>query len=82
MQDVPPRDYRDAMACLGAAVNIVTTDGAAGRAGLTASAICSVTDDPPTLLVCANRGSSAYGSVMGNKVGCMTNATVRKISVG
>jgi len=31
-----------AMARLGAAVNIVTTDGRAGRAGFTASAVCSV----------------------------------------
>ncbi len=52
MPKVASRDYRDAMACLGAAVNIVTTDGRAGRAGFTASAVCSVTDNPPTLLVC------------------------------
>jgi flavin reductase len=63
--------YRDAMACLGAAVNIVTTDGSAGRAGFTASAVCSVTDDPPTLLDCINRGSSAYASVRANGVVCV-----------
>ena len=49
--------FRDAMAGLGAAVNIVTTDGDAGRAGCTASAVCGVTDEPPTLLVCINRAS-------------------------
>ncbi|MCP3705906.1 flavin reductase [Paraburkholderia sp. CNPSo 3274] len=49
--------FRDAMAGLGAAVNIVTTDGDAGRAGCTASAVCGVTDEPPTLLVCINRTS-------------------------
>lgn len=68
---VASQDYRDAMACLGAAVNIVTTDGRAGRAGFTASAVCSVTDDPPTLLVCLNRGSSAYASVRTNGVVCV-----------
>jgi flavin reductase len=51
---VSRQDFRDAMARLGAAVNIVTSDGPAGRAGLTASAVCAVTDDPPTLLVCVN----------------------------
>ncbi len=66
MPKVASQDYRDAMACLGAAVNIVTTDGRAGRAGFTASAVCSVTDNPPTLLVCMNRGSSAYASVRDN----------------
>ncbi len=51
--------FRDAMARLGAAVNVITTITAAGeRLGFTASAVCSVTDDPPTMLVCMNRGSA------------------------
>lgn len=64
-------EFRNAMARLGAAVNIVTTDGPAGRAGFTASAVCSVTDEPPTLLVCMNRGSSAALAVQGNGVLCV-----------
>ena len=52
--------FRDAMACMGAAVNIITTAGPAGRAGFTASAVCSVTDAPPTLLVCLNRSASVW----------------------
>src|SRR5882757_2714747 len=68
---VGSQDYREAMAHLGAAVNIVTTDGPAGRAGFTASAVCSVTDNPPTLLVCINRTSSAYASVIENGVVCV-----------
>jgi flavin reductase len=77
MPEVSSQDYRDAMACLGAAVNIVTTDGNAGRAGFTASAICSVTDNPPTLLVCINRGSSAYASVTSNGVVCVNVLSAR-----
>jgi flavin reductase len=77
MPNVSSQDYRDAMAGLGAAVSIVTTDGKAGRAGFTASAICSVTDDPPTLLVCLNRGSSAYASVTGNGVLCVNVLSAR-----
>ncbi|MCY1417964.1 FMN reductase (NADH) RutF [compost metagenome] len=49
--------FRNAMALLGGAVSVITTDGAAGRFGFTASAVCSVTDQPPTLLVCMNRSS-------------------------
>ncbi len=52
--------FREAMARLGAAVNIITTRGPDGYSGFTASAVCSVTDDPPTLLVCMNRGGSQY----------------------
>jgi flavin reductase len=68
---VQSQDYRDAMAHLGAAVNIITTNGPAGRAGFTASAVCSVTDSPPTLLVCINRASSAYPGVTKNGVLCV-----------
>jgi len=52
--------FRNGMAKLGTAVSIVTTDGPAGKAGFTASAICSVTDTPPTLLAsCSTFGSSS-----------------------
>lgn len=44
MNIVDQQTFRDAMSCMGAAVNIITTDGPAGRAGFTASAVCSVTD--------------------------------------
>ena len=53
-------DFRNAMSMLSAAVNVVTTDGPAGRHGFTASAVCSVTDTPPTLLVCMNTASRSY----------------------
>src|ERR1700761_7682185 len=51
------RYFREAMSRLGAAVNVITTAGAEGDLGFTASAVCSVTDDPPTLLVCMNRNN-------------------------
>lgn len=63
--------FRDAMACVGAAVNIITTDGPAGMAGFTASAVCSVTDSPPTLLVCLNRGASVWPTFSENRTLCV-----------
>ncbi|RZL99830.1 MAG: pyrimidine utilization flavin reductase protein F [Variovorax sp.] len=63
--------FRDAMARLGAAVHIVTTDGPGGRAGFTASAVCSVSDTPPTLLVCLNRTASVYPTFDANGVLCV-----------
>lgn len=68
---VTRQDYRNAMARLGAAVNVVTTDGPAGRRGFTASAVCSVTDNPPTLLVCMNRGSDSAAAFLTNSVLCV-----------
>lgn len=63
--------FRDAMARLGAAVNIVTTDGPGGRHGMTASAVCSVTDDPATVLVCINRSSTGNAVLKANEVLCI-----------
>ena len=63
--------FRNAMARLGAAVNVVTTDGPGGRTGFTATAVCSVSDTPPSLLVCINRNSSAYEPVLANRVLCV-----------
>jgi len=68
---VDQHTYRDAMARLGAAVSVITSDGPAGRCAFTASAVCSVTDDPPTLLVCMNRGSDSYEAFKANAVLCV-----------
>lgn len=67
--------YRDAMSHLGAAVSVITTDGPAGRCGFTASAVCSVTDDPPTLLVCMNRHSALNEAFKANRVLCVNTLT-------
>lgn len=63
--------FRDAMAKMGAAVNIITTDGPAGRAGFAATAVCSVTDSPATLLICLNRSASVFDAVMTNGTLCV-----------
>ena len=68
---VDQKAYRDAMARLGAAVNIITTDGPGGKRGFTASAVCSVTDSPPTLLVCLNRSSDSNQALKDNGVACV-----------
>jgi flavin reductase len=63
--------FREAMSRLGAAVHVVTTDGPAGRAGFTATAVCSVSDMPPTLLVCLHRRSRCADPVRVNGVFCV-----------
>jgi flavin reductase (DIM6/NTAB) family NADH-FMN oxidoreductase RutF len=56
-----------------ATVNVVTTDGPAGRAGVTVSAMASVSADTarPTLLVCVHRLSPAAAAILGNGVFCV-----------
>ncbi|WP_224352720.1 flavin reductase [Streptomyces olivaceus] len=63
--------FRDAMANLSAGVNIVTTDGLGGLAGITVSAVCSVTDTPPTMLVCINRASRSHDIFRDNERVCI-----------
>jgi flavin reductase len=63
--------FRDAMTRLGAAVHVVTTAGPAGKTGFTATAVCSVSDAPPTLLVCLNRRSRGGPVLRENKVFCV-----------
>lgn len=52
---VEPKTYRDAMSHYAGAVQLVTTAGIAGRRGLTLTASCSVSDSPPTVLICLQK---------------------------
>jgi len=65
------QQFRQAMAHLSAAVNVITTAGPHGRCGVTASAVCSVTDAPPTLLVCLNRSSAMHATFQSNRHVCV-----------
>jgi flavin reductase (NADH) len=62
------REFRAAMANLSAGVNVVTTDGRYGRAGTTVTAVCSVTDEPPTMAVCINKTATAHDAFVANDV--------------
>ncbi len=63
--------FREAMSRLGAAVHVITTAGPGGKTGATATAACSVTDAPPTLLMCLNRRSQTNPVVLENGVFCV-----------
>lgn len=59
-------DFREGMSRMGASVNLITSDGPQGRHGLVASAVCSVSDAPPTLLVCINRNAFVHDRFLQN----------------
>jgi len=63
--------YLEAMSEAAATVSVVTTDGPAGRAGVTVSAMCSVSADPPTILVCVHHLSPACQAIRANGVFCV-----------
>jgi flavin reductase len=63
--------FREGMSRVAGAVHVVTTDGAAGRAGFTATAIAPVTDSPASLLVCVNTESRSAQALLANRVFCV-----------
>jgi flavin reductase (DIM6/NTAB) family NADH-FMN oxidoreductase RutF len=71
VRTVEPSIFREAMSRLGAAVHVITTAGPGGKAGATATAVCSVSDAPPTLLMCLNRRSQTNPAVVENGVFCI-----------
>jgi cob(II)yrinic acid a,c-diamide reductase len=61
----PPLDpvlYRNGMARYAGHVQVVTTEFEGIRRGVTVTAACSVSDNPPTVLVCLN-GSNANNTI-------------------
>ncbi|WLQ68704.1 flavin reductase family protein [Streptomyces glycanivorans] len=59
--DIPADEFRAAMASLAAPVTVVTCyDEAGNPRGLTASAVSSLSLDPPLILVCLDRGSRTH----------------------
>ncbi|MFN3293769.1 MAG: flavin reductase [Gemmobacter sp.] len=67
------QDFLHAMSRAAASVHVITTDGPGGRAGLTASAVTSVSADTakPSLLVCLNRASRSAAAILENGVFCV-----------
>lgn len=57
-----------AMARAATAVSVVTSDGSAGRFGLTVSAISAVSADPPLMLACIKRSSPVSAAIEANAV--------------
>jgi flavin reductase (DIM6/NTAB) family NADH-FMN oxidoreductase RutF len=52
--------YREAMRRLAAGVTIITTEHEGEKGGLTATAVCSLSTEPPQILVCVNRSARAH----------------------
>lgn len=63
--------FRDAMARVASAVHVVTTIGPHGRIGLTATAVASVSDTPPTVLVSIAQPSRTLAVIEASGVFCI-----------
>ena len=54
------QQYRDLMRHQAGAVTLIATGKKGNRTGMPATAVCSLTDSPPTLLICVNESASAH----------------------
>ncbi|MCA1336552.1 flavin reductase family protein [Pseudooceanicola marinus] len=72
-EDPLRQNFLEAMSRAATTVNVVTTDGPAGRAGVTVSAMASVSADTerPTLLVCLYHKVSAVDPIRENGTFCV-----------
>jgi flavin reductase len=71
--DALRKAFLEGMSRSAASVSVVTTDGPAGRGGVTVSAMTSISADGafPTMLTCLNATSSALPLVLENKCFCI-----------
>ena len=60
MTIVSPQSFIHGMRQLASGVTLITTTHEGRRAGLTATAVCSVSAEPPQLLACVNRRSETH----------------------
>src|SRR3569832_1087068 len=70
-ESVASSEFRAALSHLATAVSVIATDGPAGRAGFTCSAVCAVSDTPATVLACINRKIAAHAAIQANGVVCI-----------
>jgi len=59
--------FRSAMRNFSGTVCIVATGSGESRVGLTATSVCSLSDNPPMVLVCVNRSAHAHRAIVENK---------------
>ncbi|HEX9398288.1 MAG TPA: flavin reductase family protein [Burkholderiales bacterium] len=63
--------FKAGMRTLAGAVNIITTAAGGHRHGMTATAVCSATAEPPTVLACINKLATTHAAVAKSKVFCV-----------
>src|SRR3982750_3308061 len=68
---VDVEQFKTGMRSLAGAVNIITSAHAGHLYGMTATAVCSATADPPTVLICVNKLATTHGAVLKSKVFCV-----------
>lgn len=64
---VAPDLFKAGMQHYAAAVAVITAESNGVRSGMTATAVSSLSADPPSLLICTNKSSRTYGHIMDSR---------------
>ena len=76
-----PEEFKEGMRQLAAGVTIVTTAVGERRNGLTATAVCSLSAEPPMLLACVNREAGAHDPTLLSRVFCINVLGARHLDL-
>ena len=68
---VDAEQFKVGMRTLAGAVNIITSLHGGHRFGMTATAVCSASAEPPTVLACINKLAGTHGAVAKSKAFCV-----------
>jgi flavin reductase len=60
---ITSNNYKRGMRRLASAVSIITTQIEGKPAGMTATAVCSLTAEPPMLLICVNKVAASHALI-------------------
>ncbi len=70
---VTAAEFRNALSNVATSVSVITTDGPAGAAGVTCSAVCALSDEPAMVLVCIHGKSATNAAIKSNRVLCVNS---------
>jgi flavin reductase len=76
-----PAEFRIAMRNVPGAVSIVTTGRMPDRHGLTLTAGCSLSTEPPSVLICVNRSAGAHDTIKSSGLFCWNILSIEHLGL-
>ena len=70
-RDAAAAQFKLGMRCLAGAVSIITTHHGGRPYGMTATAVCSATAEPPAVLACINRSATTHQAIAEAGIFCV-----------
>lgn len=73
--------FKTAMRAFASSVLVVTTAWEGRRFGLTATSVCSLSMDPPSLIACVNKNAEAHDRIARSKSFCVNLLTEEQVDI-